>query len=151
MDSNAKEKIMKYKKSPKLLLLSMLAFSSIQASGIESEQSRYDLPIITNKEMVAYFANKSRVRIEVSVADATGKGDKALDFFIIEPNGRVENIPTTLSNILLRSEFLNIAIRALLQSGSEVLMISETLSEPNHHEKINGFIGITQKDFPMDR
>jgi hypothetical protein len=139
------------KKQLALVLLSMFVGSTIQGAEIECEKSRYDLPIIINKDMIAYFANKPRVKIEVSVADATGKGDKALDFFIIEPEGKVENIPTTLSSILPRSEFLKIAICSLLRSGSEVLIISESLSEPNHHEKVNGFIGITQKDLPLDR
>lgn len=132
----------------KALLLSIFAGSVIQAAGEESEQSRYDFPIITSKEMVAYFADKTKVRVEVSVEDATGRGDRALDFFMVEPNGDVQNIPITLAAILPKSDFLKLAINMLFKSGAEVLKISEALSDPSGRETINGFIGITQNDFP---
>jgi hypothetical protein len=123
--------------------------SNPKTTAEEREEPIYNTSII-NKEMLTFFANKSKVRVEVSVEDATGNGDRALDFFMIEPNGKVENIPITLASILQKSDFLKKAISTLFVSGSEVLKISEAISEPAGRGSINGFIGITQKDVPLD-
>lgn len=113
--------------------------------SVVHEQNRYNLPII-HENMAQYFANKKIVKIDVTVEDATGRGEKALDFFTVEPNGQLTNIPTSLSDILVHSEFLKSAINTLLQNGSGTLKISESLSEPGHSGRISGFIGITQDD-----
>ena len=137
------------KKQFALVLLSMFSGSIIQAAELEGEQSRYEMPII-DQDMVMYFVNKQSVKVEVSVEDATGRGERAIDVFLVEPHGDIQNIPTTLAAILLRSGFLKLAINTLFKSGSEVLKISEALSDPSSRGAINGFIGITPRDLPSD-
>ncbi len=131
----------------KLVLLNVFIVSIINAADLDDEQSRYQMPIIDHK-MVMYFVNKQRLKVEVSVEDATGRGERAIDFFVVEPQGDIQNIPTTLAAILPKSGFLKLAITTLFKSGSEVLKISEALSEPGGREAISGFIGITQRDLP---
>ncbi len=137
-------------KTIKVLLLSMFMGSLTQAAEFSGESSKYELSII-NKEMIAFFASKPQVRVEVAVEDACGNGDRALDFFLVETNGDAQNIPTSLATILPRSDFLKLAIDTLFKSGSKVLKISEALSEPSGRGSINGFIGITPKDLPESR
>ncbi|MDP3935498.1 MAG: hypothetical protein Q8Q56_00675 [Alphaproteobacteria bacterium] len=131
------------------LCVGVLTLSTNEGAA-EGEPPKWDQPILEGF-LVEYFATKSRVRMDVSVEDATGKGEKALDFFLIEPGGDAKNIPTTLRSILPRSRFLQIAIDTLLRpdyKGSGVLKITESLSEPGVREKVNGFIGITAHDVP---
>jgi hypothetical protein len=143
------EKIMKCPKL-KLVLLSILGGSAIQAAELSGGQSKYEMPII-NQDLVMYFVNKPSVKVEVSVEDATGRGERAIDFFLVEPHGSIQNIPTTLAAILPRSKFLELAINTLFKSGSEVLKISEALSDPSSRGAINGFIGITSKDLQLGK
>lgn len=121
---------------------------STNEGAAAGELPKWDQPILKGF-LVEYFAKKPRVQVDVSVEDATGKGEKALDFFLIEPAGDAKNIPTTLRSILPKSRFLQIAIETLLRpdyGGSGVLKITESLSEPGVREKVNGFIGITAHD-----
>lgn len=121
----------------KLVLLWVSVCSTIYAADIEYPQSRYEAPII-DQDLVMYFVNKPRVHVEVSVEEATGRCERVIDSFEVEPKGDIQNIPTTLAAILPKSGFLKLAINTLFKSGSEVLKISEALSVPAGRSALTG-------------
>jgi hypothetical protein len=124
---------------------------TIQASTQDIHPPMYEQPIIRHEGLLAYFATKPKVRVEVSVQDAYGRGDRALVYFEVVPNGDVGQIPITLASILPKSEFLNLAIYSMFRSGYEVLRISEVLSNKYEGEEICGYIRITEKDLPLEK
>lgn len=97
-----------------------------------------DIPIISDV-LIQYYQSKPRVRVDVLVEAATGKGEKVMDFFVVEP-GRGEPIPNSLRAIFNKSEFIRLTAMLMQQSGLGVLKITEALSEPGGREKIGGFI-----------
>lgn len=105
------------------------------------EESIFDKPLI-GPEMVSYYTDKRPLRIDVSVSDASGRGERALDFFVIEGS---QSIPITLRQILAHSAFMNSMIHTMSHKAN-VLMVTESISLGDGKEKVNGFIGISKSD-----
>lgn len=79
------------------------------------------------------------------VCAATGGGEKVLDYFLIETAD--EKIPATLKEIMDQASFIKQMITIFFDQGTETLMVTAALSNPNGKEKINNFMGINKKDF----
>lgn len=108
-----------------------------------SKVSRLDVPII-GSAFSSYFATQRPVRVDVSVCAANGKGEKALDFFLVDE--AAVSVPNTLREILKKSPFMKQMIDVFFEQGTETLMITEMLSLPGSKEKISNFIGIQRSD-----
>jgi len=104
--------------------------------------------------LFSYFMARPRVRVDISVQDATGKGEKILDFFIVED----KRIPRNLNEIIQFVEtrktptqakgFLSIALESLMKSNSSgALAVVESLSEPGKSERLSSFVVVHAKDF----
>jgi hypothetical protein len=138
-----------------LFVLAIFFTGLFNASVAVSSASKLDTPIIDDI-FVSYFRERPRVRVDVSVEDATGRGTKALDFFLI--NTTEEHIPTTLRAILELAKsrktedqaqsFLEMNIRMLFATGSDMLKIMESLSEPGKRQSVSSFISLRPSEFP---
>ena len=124
-----------------LLLILFPTFSISDAYSMEHQEQLLDTPLIRT-ELVSYFEDKKPLRIDISVGDASGRGEKALDFFTVEGT---DSIPLTLRDILPRSEFISSMIKQMFHT-SHVLMVTESISRVTGGEKVNGFIGIKATD-----
>ncbi len=120
-----------------LLLFTHIVYATDQASKL-------DAPIIA-PSFSSYFADKRPVRIDIAVCDASGNGEKAMDFFLVNDTTGV--IPTTLRGLMNQSDFIGKMVRTFFAQGSEVLMITESLSTSGSKEKISNFIGLKKSEF----
>ncbi len=128
-----------------LTLLPGITFSATEDS-LESP--------IFDDSLFSYFMTRPRVRVDISVQDATGKGEKILDFFIVED----KHIPRNLNEIVNFIEskktpgqargFLSVALESLMKSNSSgALVVIESLSEPGKSERLSSFVVVHAKDF----
>lgn len=122
--------------------LSLAMFTSFV--GAATHESKLDTPII-GTSFLTHFDQKRPVRVDISVCDANGNGEKALDFFLVEEADT--SIPNTLREIISKSSFIANMIKTFFEQGSKTLMITEMLSRPDSKEKINNFIGLNQSDY----
>lgn len=128
--------------SIRALLLTFITIVNIsQVHSMELQEPLLDTPLI-RAELVSFFEDKKPLRIDISVGDASGRGEKALDFFIVDVT---DSIPLTLRDILPRSEFISNMIKQMFHT-SHVLMVTESISRVSGGEKVNGFIGIKATD-----
>jgi hypothetical protein len=118
-----------------------------QAVPAADQRSKLDIPIISDS-FSSYFATQRPVRVDVSVCAASGKGEKALDFFILEVTDK--DIPNTLRKIMEKSPFIRQMIDTFFDQGTETVMVTEMLSLPENKGKINNFIGIKKSDLQRD-
>ena len=125
-----------------LFIVELLMCSS-QPVLAADQVSKLDIPIIS-PAMIAFFNNK-QVRVDVTVGNASGVGEKALDFFIVD--SAKQKIPNTLKEIMDLSPFIKSMLKTFFDIGSETLMITETISLSQGKEKINSFIGLTKEEY----
>ena len=129
-------------------LLMLFPYTSFCAT-----EDAFESPIFPDT-LFAYFIARPRVRVDISVQDATGAGEKASDFFVVED----KRIPRTLNELVHFIEskktsdqvrgFLSIALESLMQSNSSgKLRIVESLSEPGKSESLSSFVVVHAKDF----
>jgi hypothetical protein len=126
-----------------LLVLELLMCSS-HPVPITDQVSKLDIPII-NTTMIEFFNHKQQVRVDVTVGNASGVGEKALDFFLVDSTK--QKIPNTLKEIMDLSPFIKGMLKNFFDSGSETLMITETISLPEGKEKINSFLGLAKEEY----
>jgi hypothetical protein len=116
-------------------------FHALESRSMEVQEPLLDTPLI-RAELVSFFEDKKPLRIDISVVDASGRGEKALDFFTVDVT---DSIPLTLRDILPRSEFISNMITQMFHT-SHVLIVTESISRISGGEKVNGFIGIKATD-----
>lgn len=137
----------------KLLIASLYILGS--GAAISSEASKLDQPIL-GEPFTRFFQARPMVRVDVTVEDATGKGIKALDFFLVNL-AKGEKIPSTLREILdlahskkteeQATSFLAMNMEELFKIGSDVLKVTESLSEPGKAERVSSFIALHRSEF----
>lgn len=126
----------------KLFLFVVLSttLDKLDCYGMEAE-SVLDRPLI-KPNLMTYYADKRPLRVEISIGDPSGRGERALDFFLVEGS---QPVPTTLRTLLEKSTFIQ-TMMAKMFDTTDVLMISESVSGVEGEQKINGFIGINKTD-----
>ncbi len=122
-----------------LFMITCNMFSSTMCHSME-EISVLDKPLIT-PGMISYYADKRPLRVEVSIGQPSGCGERALDFFIVEND---QLIPVTLREILEKSPFIQAMIIEMFNK-TDVLMVTESISGVEGSQKVNGFIGINKE------
>lgn len=123
-----------------LFVIVCVTFTKISCHSME-ETSALDKPLI-KYDLMNYYVDKRPLRVEISIGEPTGRGERVLDFFIV---GNDERIPLTLREILEKSSFIQTMLSQLFNT-SDVLMVNESVSGIEGEQKINGFIGIKKTD-----
>ena len=115
-------------------------------SSIFVTASQLDLPII-NEYTRVYYATKPEVVVTITVQRANGTGEKAADFFVVNPSGSPEIIPVTVRSLMGKSPFIKDHIELMFKAGADILRITESLSAKDSSGRISSFIGVSKDDF----